>query len=125
MNWKVGDWCIFDLNIVQIKRLDDWCEVSDGLFNTSGNLRDRLRELTLRNKSLIENFEYYYSELRKINGSQGFNYPRIANHFHDLSLKAIDEVGQERVYIDQAGEFVNQAREYKREIQGIQLFREH
>ena len=55
MNWKVGDWAVFDLGIVQIKEIREngSASVSDGLIETSGMLLDRLRPLTLRNKRIM------------------------------------------------------------------------
>ena len=121
--WKIGDWCIFDLNIVQITRLEDWDEVSDGSFCTSGRLKDRFRPLTLRNKRTIEWFDYYYKSLYKINGEAGFNYPRISDHFNWLSREAMDGPEDNKKPYDSAMEFIRQAEDYVSVIQGIPLFR--
>src|SRR5438477_106407 len=118
MEWKVGDWCIFNLNIVQIKKLDGYsAEVSDGSFNTYGRLVDRFRPLTLRNKRIIEWFDYHYNELQKINGEAGFNYPRISDYFEHLSREAIDNGKDHTKSYDLITEFVHQAREYTPVIQ--------
>lgn len=127
MKFNVSDWVIFDLKIGQIKEIRDETSVSfsDGMFETSGNLMARFRPLTLRGKSIVESFDYYYNEIRKIDGESGFNYPRISQYFSDLALKAIDNKDNEdnKIYFDKAREFINQARDYKPEIDGIKLFR--
>lgn len=122
--WKAGDWAVFDLDIVQIKQVDPYVEVSTGTINTSGNLLDRLRPLTLRNKATIETFDYYYNEIRKMPGERGFNYPDISRLFCDLALQAMDgKPGATRPY-DDAQAFVRDARDYKPVIQGVNLFRD-
>lgn len=126
MDVKVGDWLIHDLNIVQVKKIDDegYACVSDGSFETSGQLRDRLRPLTLRNKRLIENFDIYYNRLREIDGEAGFNYPDIHRHFVRLALEAIDgDDDAARAASEQANQFCSDARDYKNPIQGVRLFR--
>jgi hypothetical protein len=123
--WQVGDWCIFDLHIVQILELRDedgtWDQVSDGSFTTSGKLQDRFRQLTLANKAIMESFRYYYEQLKNIPGNQGFNYPRISTYFEELSRKAID--GEPEEAFTEARTFLNEAAEHKPLIQGINLFR--
>lgn len=124
--WKVGDWAIYNLEIIQIKEIreNDIAIISDGCFETSGRLLDRLRPLTLRNKHIIERLEYYYKELNKIDGERGFNYPDISRHFSNLAIKAID--GSDDVYrevMSLAASFIREANEYTKEIQGVKLFR--
>lgn len=124
LNWKVGDWAVFERDIVQIKDIrEGGCSVSEGSFETSGMLLDRLRPLTLRNKRTIEWFDYYYRELSKINGERGFNFPDISRHFSRLILRAIDGGEGDRAPFDEAQDFVKQAREYVPVIQGVPLFR--
>lgn len=124
MDWKAGDWCVFEMKVGQIKRVEDdgSAEFSDGSFATSGRLRDRFRPLTLRNKSIAENFHIYYDRLRDINGEAGFNYPDIFTHFSNLMLKAIDGEDNQQMY-DEAQAFIRDARDYKTPIQGVALFR--
>lgn len=125
MDWKQGDWMIFDLRICQIKKIGEYDEVSDGSIGTSGRLRDRYRPLTLRNKCIIEYFDYYYRDLSKIDGERGFNWPDISRHFNELALEAIDSLDDEGVKAayNKATEFVAGAREHKTVIQGVRLFR--
>lgn len=127
MNWKAGDWCVFDLSVVQIKELGEGgcATVSDSFFETSGMLVERLRPLTLRNKRIVETFDTYYNRLREINGEGGFNYPRIFSYFSQLALNAIDvgDTADAKVFFDKGGDFVNAARDYKPVIDGVQLFR--
>lgn len=125
MKWKVGDWAVFDRDIVQIKEVYEHggCAVSTGMIETSGNLFDRLRPLTLRNKAAAEYFDYYYGKLSEINGERGFNYPDISRHFSELMLCAIDGPLDNKDPFDKAVEFFQQARDRREIIQGIQLFR--
>lgn len=124
-NWKVKDWAVYDLRIVQIKeiRLPHGCTISDGSIETHGQLIDRLRPLTLENKATIEFFDYWYKELRHIRGQSGFNYPDISSYFSDLAIKQIDEGPLDRSITDKGPNFVRAAREYLRVIDGIHLFR--
>lgn len=125
LTWMVGDWAVFDRDIVQIKEIREGgsCEVSEGSFNTYGMLLDRLRPLTLRNKRTIEWFEYYCKRLKSINGEGGFNWPDINRHFNNLTLRAIDGPEDDKAPYDEASDFIQQARDYKPMIQGVQLFR--
>lgn len=126
MKWNLHDWAIFDREIVQITEIrdSDSVTVSDGSFSTSGNLLPRLRKLSLRNKRIIEFFEFYYKDLRRIRGEGGFNYPDISRYFNDLTLSAIDDEANDRIYFDKARNFVKEANDYKPLIDNVQLFRE-
>lgn len=121
--WEVGDWAVFDLRIVQIKKLNDFCSVSDGSFETSGNIVDRLRPLTLVNKSITETFDYLYKELRSVRGERGFNYPDINRYFCDLALRQIDEKIEDGSIFNKARDFIRQARDYTPIIDSVHLFR--
>jgi hypothetical protein len=123
--WKTGDWIVFERSIVQIKedRGEGSFSVSDGWFEMSGQLSNRFRELTLRNKRIVEWFENYYKLLSNIPGEAGFNYPEIHSHFTRLCLQAIDDEEDKSSY-DAANDFVNEACEYTPIIQGINLFRQ-
>ena len=125
MDWKAGDWVIFDLSVGQIKELrDEGCaSFSDGTFETSGRLTDRFRPLTLRTKRTVEAFDIYYNRLREIDGESGFNYPRIHQHFAQLALDAIDGAEDDKAPYELAQQFVKDARDYKTIIQDVPLFR--
>lgn len=126
MKWKAGDWVVFDLKVGQIKELrgDDIASFSDGWFETSGRLLDRFRTLTLSNKRTVEYFDTLYKRLHEIDGNSGFNYPAISQHFADLALKAIDSTNDDaKQFFDAANNFVNDARNYTKTIQGVPLFR--
>lgn len=123
--WKLNDWVIYELHFGQITALEkDRVQFSDGSFSTSGSVRmlEDFRPLTLRNKSLIESFTYYYKRLDDIDGNGGFNYPDINRHFCVLSRNAIDSKTPED-YFTLASQFVQDVREYKPVIQGVRLFR--
>ena len=124
-NWKVGDWAIFDLEIVQIKEIrgnGDLFEVSTGIISTSGKLADRLRELTLQNKVCAESFAYQYKQLRNIKGERGFNYPDINRYFCQLALNQIDGEPTDDTNYKLGNEFVQLAGEYTPVINGVELF---
>lgn len=125
LTWKVGDWAVFDRDIVQIKEIREGggTSVSEGSFETSGMLLDRLRPLTLRNKRTAEWFDYYYRDLNKINGHAGFNFPDISRYFSNQALRAMDGAEDDKAPFDEVMEFVRQARDYVPVIQGVQLFR--
>lgn len=124
MDVKAGDWVVFDLRVGQIKEIHDgkYPEFSDGSICTSGRIAGRCRPLNLRNKRIVETFNYYYNELRKIDGEAGFNYPDISCYFEQLSLDAIDGEDNEKMY-ERAVEFLRAARDYKPTIDGVRLFR--
>jgi hypothetical protein len=125
MDWKAGDWVTFEMSVGQIKEVrDGGASFSDGSFETSGRLLDCFRPLTLRNKRIVEWFDYHYGELRKIDGEAGFNYPDIHQHFAALALNAIDAEGDaDKPFYEQAQEFVRAARRYTAVVQGVHLFR--
>lgn len=124
-SWKQGDWAVFDLDIVQIKELrgGNCATVSEGSFETSGMLLNRLRPLTLRNKRTIEWFDWHYNELRKLRGEAGFNYPDISRLFCSLALQAMDNEEVDKAAYDKATDFLAQAKDYTPVIHGIHLFR--
>lgn len=123
--WKVGDWAVFDRDIVQIKEIRDCggCSVSDGSIETSGRLLGRLRPLTLRNKRAVEWFDWHYRELSKIRGERGFNYPDISRLFSQLALDAMDGAESDKTPYEIAQDFIKQARDYIPVIHGLNLFR--
>lgn len=126
MDWKVGDWVVFDLGIRQVTEVrDGFLSASDGSVVTHGNLADQMRPLTLRNKRIVEYFDYYYNKLREQDGEAGFNYPDISKHFANLSLQSIDELGSEQSgqFHESARDFLKLAETYEPVIQGVALFR--
>ena len=126
MQWAVGDWVVYDRKFGQIKELREngSASFSDGWFETSGQLCDNFRPLTLRNKRIAEWFDTIYKRLYEIDGHRGFNFPDISHHFSDLARKAIDAGDEDaQPFIDAANEFVTEARQYAVTIEGVALFR--
>ena len=124
--WEVGDWAVFDREIVQVTEIrpSGGATVSNGTTNTSGSssLLEQLRPLTLRNKYIAETFAWYYKELYGVKGHGGFNFPDISTWFNELVLQVIDNPDRARPY-HEVQEFVRLARDYTPVIQGINLFR--
>lgn len=127
MDWKAGDWVVFDLSIGQITSEPDdgYARFSDGFCETSGKLVERFRPLTLRNKRAVETFAIYYNRLHELDGHAGFNYPHISQYFAQLALDAMDGGEKDKAPYDKAQEFVSEARDYKPIIQGVPLFRQN
>lgn len=121
--WKVGDWAILDMEIVQIKQLSSYTEVTTGIISTSGNLLDRLRPFNLRNKVTAESFDCAYRQLKTIRGERGFNYPDIHCYFANLCREAMDGKEDDSAPYEAANDFVRRARDYEPVIDGIDLFR--
>lgn len=124
MTWKVGDWVIHDLELGQIKEIrENGCATfCDGFFETSGQILDYFRPLTLRNKRIAETFDIYEKRLRDIDGETGFNYPDIHRHFCRLALEAIDGKDEKPPH-ELAQKFILAARNHTPVIQGVRLFR--
>lgn len=124
MKIQEGDWCIYDLKIVQIMKGEPYTEYSDGFIRGGGATVGNFRPLTLRNKVIIESINHLYDRLRNIDGESGFNYPDISSYFSNLALDAIDggEAGERKAY-DKAQAFVMAAKEYTPIIDGVRLFR--
>jgi hypothetical protein len=123
---KEGDWVVCGLKIGQIKQIRDGscASFSDGMFELSGSILDRCRPLTLRNKQITETFDYYYDQVRKIDGSSGFNFPDINRYFEILAVTAIDLPDEENKQIyEKAQNFLREAEDYKPFIDAVKLFR--
>lgn len=123
MDWKVGDWVVFEMKVGQIKEIRNGgcASFSDGNCETSGRISERFRPLTLRNKVIADTFGTYYRRLYDIDGEAGFNYPDIVMYFSQLALDAIDNEGSKEPF-DKANEFVKEARQYTPVIHGVALF---
>ena len=124
--FKVDDWVIYELRVGQIKEIRDSGSIafSDGTVETFCRQPELFRKLTLRNKQIIESFDGWYNELRKIDGSQGFNYPAIYPYFCRHALDAIDGKDIAGCFLKVA-DFVRDAKHYKPVIDGVNLFRPH
>lgn len=124
MTFNTGDWCIYDLEIVQIMATEPYVEYSTGFIRGGNATRGNLRPLTLQNKVIIESMDSYYERLRDMDGSVGFNSPDISRYFADLSRTAIDgDKKQSEAAFEKAQAFVRAARDYQKIIDGIALFR--
>ena len=85
IKWKVGDWCFFEYELVQIKEVEKDGRVtclSDGYFKTgSFDARDRIFPLDLQGEIISEYFESKYKTLKRLQGSQALNFPGIHKWF--------------------------------------------
>lgn len=120
---KVGDWVIFDLDIGLITEIREGggATFSNGCTEISGSILGRCRPLTLKGKLVVDAVSHHYNSLRDIDGSAGFNYPAIVQHFARLTLEGIDN--DPSASFSAVDAFVRQARSYVPEIQGVKLFR--
>lgn len=124
MELKKGDWAIYDREIVQIMETEPYLEYSTGVIRGGNACRENMRPLTLQNKVIASSMEYYYNSLRSLDGEAGFNYPDINRYFTALTIEAIDGTEAEvKAAYDKAQKFVREARDYKRVIDGVRLFR--
>lgn len=119
-----GDWCIYGLDIVQIMKTEPYLEYSTGIIRGGNASREHMRPLTLQSKVAVETMDYYYEMLREMDGNAGFNYPRISDYFGQLALDVIDgdDEAAKRAY-ERAQNFVREARDYRKVIDGVSLFR--
>lgn len=121
---KEGDWCIYGLDIVQIMKTEPYVEYSTGIIRGSNASREHVRPLTLQAKVAVESMDQFYNMVREVDGSAGFNFPRIGDYFAGLALDVIDgdEAAAKRAY-KRAQAFVHAARDYQKVIDGVHLFR--
>jgi hypothetical protein len=121
---KTGDWCVYDLNIVQIMATEPYLEYSTGIIRGGNATREHMRPLTLKNKVIVEGMDHYYNMLRDMDGESGFNYPDINRYFSTLARQAMDgSEADAKAAWDKAQKFVNAARDYQKVIDGVRLFR--
>jgi hypothetical protein len=135
MEFKVGDWVLFEHKVGQLKRVeaeDGWSEFSDGMFSTSGCLLDRCFPLTLEGKRCADWFEYYYHDLHQIDSKGKLNWLDVHREIVNLWEATMLALGREeptkRAYKD-AENFFRECKEALsslREVRlanGVQLFR--
>ena len=92
INWKLGDWCICEMEIKQITEID-----KDTLLPISvccGNFRTGCRDwtphlfpLTLRNKNIAMYFRHLYDELHR--KCRNLNFPDLNRYFWDKCNKCL------------------------------------
>ena len=115
INWKVGDWAIHGYDIVQVKTVEPdgrVTDVSDGHFSCgSWDVRDMLRPLTLKNKSIAMTVDYKMNELHRHKRNNLLNFPDIARKAEELSINIIDG----KITSDTMYEFFNKINEILRE----------
>lgn len=125
VEWKAGDWCIYEMKIVHINKIEPYVEYTDGVIcGSGGRLKEDFRPLTVRNKQIIESMDYYYDLLGEQDGSAGFNFPDIHRYFAQISRDAIDGDDEAiKTAIKKAQDFFSAARDYEKVIDGVRLFR--
>lgn len=89
--WKLGDWCICDMQIKQIVAIDkeklEPYTVSNGYINSGICFwKERLFPLTLRNKNIAEYFNKLYEELRKY---KNLNLSILRQYFECKSIECM------------------------------------
>jgi len=138
MNWKVGDWCLFEFTLHTIKEMEGnkITSVSDGNFQTGGcDLSDRVFPLTIRNKRISDTFEYYSGKFHEIHHVT-LNFPDIHNYLVEKWCKAMNSKEDDTVadgeiasIINRVGRFYDEFIEKIRcletmEVDGVRLFRQ-
>lgn len=115
--YKVGDWCVFEFKICQIKEVNKYGHVhliTDDYFEIGSGTGHKIRPLTIRNKLISDEFEAVSKRIYK-NGNVGLNYPDIHNYLIYLWLEACDtpetEKGHKRVR-----EIYNQIEEFEAKV---------
>lgn len=93
--FAVGDWVIHDFAMKQVKSVDGshYC-VSDGAFETSGNLE--LREATYKTKYLADVCRHYYDKLHQQYGHLIRNWPELNRWFDARCIEMIDSMKDEK-----------------------------
>ena len=133
--FSVGDWALFEHNIVQIKKTKDnrVTSVSDGSIETGGwDLSDCLFPLTIEGKSCADWFHYHYIELHREEGSNKLNWPDLSRKIVDLWADTMLVLGDEektRASYDKASEFFREVKTKLADVRrltttdGLKLFR--
>jgi hypothetical protein len=131
MKWKVGDWCLFEHEVQQIKEMEGErvTSVSDGSFSLSGrDLTDRCWPMSLAGKRAADYFEHESSALHREGGV--VNWPDLARAIcerFDAAMAVIDDEKRLDAVYKSAAEFFKEIRERVREQQqtvvgGVRLF---
>jgi hypothetical protein len=133
VNWKLGDWCICEMEIKQITQIDKDTllptTVSCGYFNTGcSDWTPHLFPLTLRNKTIAAFYRRLYDELHK--KCRNLNFPDLNRYFWSkcdecLSAKEPDKVGKMCEEIQRFQESIISATDnaLSTRIDGVEIFR--
>lgn len=131
--WKLGDWCICEMEIKQVTGVDRDTFVpqtlSCGYFRSGcSDWTDYMFPLTLRNKNIASHFKHLYDELHKTN--RNLNFPDLNRYFCSKCVEALSATTEEETkrLCDEITEFQKSIIEscqdvMKKHVNGVALFR--
>lgn len=119
--WKVGDWCFFEFELCQVKRVfgEGGYECGNGVTACSGILADRMFPLDYKIMQISEHFAWDSQRLHWESEGFNLNWPDIHRWFSAKWAEACraknDDEAVKRI-LDEKSEFVRQIREGMRDI---------
>lgn len=131
--WKLGDWCICEMEIKQVTGVDRDTLVpqalSCGYFKSGcSDWTDRMFPLTLRNKNIATYFKNLYDELHKTN--RNLNFPDLNRYFCDKCVETLNAKTEEetRKLCEEIRQFQESIIEsckdvMRKNVNGVALFR--
>jgi hypothetical protein len=99
-NFKIGDWCFYEAELVQIKRMEGnkICEVTTGTINTSSSdLSEVCFPLELPIKRISDGVEWYKKEFHRL-GSPGLNHPDINRKVNRLWANTCNHLENDKLF---------------------------
>ena len=137
--WDVGDWCVCEYHIQQVKRVatnGNVQEISDGNFSHSSlDLRGSMFPLTIWTKTATDSLSNHYTKLNGLEKSNVLNWPDIHHKFVDFhvglchlgianeetysELNEKEKAKIDRVFQDKWDEILNFCNEIRSELEGL------
>lgn len=129
---NVGDKVYHDFEEKVIKRIENGeiRAVSDGHFETNGNLTDYCVPVNSNTKSVSDRILSNYQSIHKVKGNMNLNFPDIYRKYIQIWLDALAETGQRQNDVLDASDvftelILNRINNLKSEvIMGVYIFRQ-
>lgn len=130
--WKVGDWCFFDYELVQIQKVENGNvrSVSTGIIGSSGNLSERCFPLSLEIVRLSGYAKSWSDKLRSVTPSV-LNYPDIHRKLVEIWVEGCESIANEdaekttyeslRVFCEAILERLDEAKQFN--VGGVRVLR--